>query len=270
MWRRGPHQGGGAKSLTPVTRALIIANVAVFVLQIPFRLKAGMGATDFITNWFGLWPRDVLRFGCVWELATYGFLHSRDIWHIVFNMLLLFWFGRDVELVFGRKRYSVFYFGAVIFGGLCFMLTYAFSPANVVAVGASGAVMAVMVVAAIYWPNRIIYMFFVIPIKLVNCVIIMVLVNLYWLCVMSPLTIAVSAHLGGAAWGAAFVFGARWFSGVGESYERRQRDRASERLADENARLDEILDKVHEQGMHTLTDSEKRFLKRVSQRRREQ
>ena len=274
MWRREPARGGGPGSgvwsLIPVTLALIVANAAVFALQIPFRLAAGPTALDLVTEWLGLWPAEALRSGCVWQFVTYGFVHSVDILHIVFNMLLLFWFGRDVELLFGRRKYFSFYFGAIIFGGLCFALTYAFSPKNVVAVGASGAVMAVLVAAAIHWPNRILLLFLLIPVKLVYAVLIFVLMDLYWLFFSISPNIAVSAHLGGAAWGAAFVYASRWFGGVGESLQLRRQASAAERRAEENARLDEILAKVHEHGMHTLSTSEKRFLKRFSERRRRQ
>src|SRR5579871_146545 len=84
--------------------------------------------------------------GQVWRLLTYAFMHSRgDIWHIVFNMLFLWWFGHEMEEMYGPREFTVFYLVSAVLGGLAYFLWSVLRDNTIPCVGASGAVMAVMV-----------------------------------------------------------------------------------------------------------------------------
>lgn len=95
--------------LLPVTRALLIANVAVYLLQ----LVSGNALMD----WLALWP---LGYGFMpWQLLTYGFLHDTGgIGHLAFNMLALYMFGSPLEQTWGGKRFLTFFLVCVAGAGL--------------------------------------------------------------------------------------------------------------------------------------------------------
>ena len=99
--------------LLPVTRALLIANVAVYLLQ----LVSGNALMD----WLALWP---LGYGFMpWQLLTYGFLHDTGgIGHLAFNMLALYMFGSPLEQTWGGKRFLTFFLVCVAGAGLLLFL----------------------------------------------------------------------------------------------------------------------------------------------------
>src|SRR3970040_2524506 len=104
-------------SLPPVTRLLLIANVAVFLVQ-------GL-ADDSLIIWFALWPFGSPAYTgpeapagfLPWQLVTYSFLHGNAL-HLFLNMLGLFMFGSEVERVLGYRRYFTYYFVSVLAAAL--------------------------------------------------------------------------------------------------------------------------------------------------------
>jgi len=253
--------------LTPVVKGLLIANAAVFLLQGLVQL---MFRGPYLELWLGLWPSMVFTRGCVWQLVTYAFLHdTRSLFHIIFNMLFLYWFGRDIELRIGARRLLILYFGAALTGGLAFSVVHlAAGDWSGPVIGASGAVMALLVLAGIYWPNRIILVFFLFPMRLRHFIILAIAIDL-WNEIFGLRTgVAGLAHLGGAAFGFAYHFLEPAWRTLDERLRQAAYRRAQASAAKREAALDRILDKVHEHGMHTLTGREKRFLKRMSSERR--
>src|SRR5258707_14088339 len=89
--------------MPPVTQTLLIANVAVFLLQ-----SASGGVLE---EWFALWPPG--HGFAIWQLLTYGFLHG-GIAHIFFNMLGLYMFGSDIERLFGSRLFLAYYLACLI------------------------------------------------------------------------------------------------------------------------------------------------------------
>jgi membrane associated rhomboid family serine protease len=123
-------------------------------------------------QWFALRPTDVLTRFYVWELATYLFLHG-GFWHILMNMLFLWFFGKDLEDIWGTRRFLQFYFFCGVGAGLIVVLAnYLFGSRTTPTIGASGAIYGVLLVAAVLWPDRII-IFYIFPIKLKYLVMIM-------------------------------------------------------------------------------------------------
>ena len=150
----------GPGPLSTAMKALIAANVAVFVAQLFFPI---------VTELLGLHPRDVVRSFSLWQPATYMFLHG-GVFHIVFNMLALWMFGTELERVWGTRYFLKFYFvtgigaGAltVLFAYLPFAFAQQLQGANII--GASGAIYGLLLAYALYFPDRPIYMYFIVPV----------------------------------------------------------------------------------------------------------
>ena len=141
-------------SLPPVTKALIVANVVVFLLQLATGHQLDMA--------FALWPPlsagdfgsdDVGRFE-VWQVVTYAFLHG-SITHLLFNMLGLFMFGGEMERVWGPRRYSMYYLTCVI-GAAVAQLVVASRHGGppYATLGASGGVFGLLLAFGMMFPRR--------------------------------------------------------------------------------------------------------------------
>jgi membrane associated rhomboid family serine protease len=130
----------------PVTLALLVANVAVFLL-------AGSGAVPL--DELALWPPGGFesRFA-PWQLFTYAFLHG-GFAHIFFNMLGLYMFGSEIERLFGSRFFALYYFGAVLSAALCHLVVTGWMGVPPVPmVGASGGVYGVLLAFGLYFPHR--------------------------------------------------------------------------------------------------------------------
>ena len=137
----------------PVTQALLVANVIVFLLQ------SGSGLP--ILKWFALWPpAGVVSYFEPWQMITYGFLHG-SIAHIVFNMFALYTFGAAIERLFGSRFYAAYYFGSVVAAALCHLTVSAFMGGPAVPmVGASGGVYGLLLAFGVYFPHRRVLLLF--------------------------------------------------------------------------------------------------------------
>jgi len=181
-------------------RGLIIANSAVFLLMWLF------GSTEAVrtfATWFSLFPVDVVKRFFVWQLVTYLFLHG-GFMHILFNMLSLWFFGKDLEDIWGTRRFLQFYFFCGIGAGLFVVLgNYLFGNPLIPTIGASGAIYGVLLVAAVLWPDRTI-IFIIFPIKLKYFVMILGAIAFFGI---RDLNSGVSdiAHLSGMGFGYVFL-----------------------------------------------------------------
>ncbi|MFO0879440.1 MAG: rhomboid family intramembrane serine protease [Gemmataceae bacterium] len=293
--REGPGFLAGLAEQGQVTIWLIGLNIACFLLQImttgAIDTEFGRGFRSAFTDWFVLSVPDVLQ-GQVWRLLTYAFLHdTASIWHILFNMLMLFWFGRQVEEALGSREYLVFYLLGAVLGGVAFTgATLLQLHAAGRALGASGAVTAVLVLAACYNPRQVIYLFFILPVPIWGFVVFSVAADALNLMGRRETGIATSAHLAGAAFGFLyFKLGWRlssWGTDLSTWWKRRSQPRlrlyreeedaptpinvaapAPRLLDDEHleAQVDAILEKIQRVGMDGLSDSERQLLVRASE-----
>ena len=106
--------------MTPVVKKLIIANVAIWlVLQIIVEQYFLPGRP--IISYFSLVPGKLLNDFMIWQPFTYMFLHSLSITHIVFNMLMLWWFGAELEQRWGSKLFLIYYLACGV--GAAFIYT---------------------------------------------------------------------------------------------------------------------------------------------------
>jgi len=136
--------------MPPVTQAILIANIAVFLLQ--------QAAGYQFEVWFALWPIGE-RFA-PWQLVSYAFLHG-GVGHIFFNMLALYMFGSDIERLFGSRYFLTFYLACVVSAALCQLLFTALAGAPPFpTVGASGGVYGLLLAFGLYFPRRMVMLIF--------------------------------------------------------------------------------------------------------------
>lgn len=257
----------------------LVVNLAAFFMQI-----APVG----LVSWFVL-PD---AFGEVitqpWSLITYAFIHF-GFWHLLFNMLWLYWFGTFVLNLFNSKRFLTVYLLGALFGGLLYVLSYnifpVFENSRSYLIGASGAVTAIMVFIATYAPNTEMRIFKW-NIKLWKIALFLVLLDLVRLPTGGNAG-GMLAHMGGAVFG--YVYGSQLLKGndIGKWFEnfidwftdlfktRKQKPfkkvhRTTNKPAprsgaatDKSAtqkKVDDILDKIGKSGYESLTKAEKDFL----------
>ena len=152
--------------ITPAVQWLILANVGVFMLEVLLRVFSGITAYNRILLWFGLVPYAVIHGLRIWQPFTYLFLHAGDtIWHLLTNMFMLWMFGRELEIVWGRDRFLRYYFLTGVGAGLINLavnlvpLAWGQSLSITPTIGASGAIFGVLLACAILFPERRITLF---------------------------------------------------------------------------------------------------------------
>jgi membrane associated rhomboid family serine protease len=160
MWRHPGGGGYGRRSLlTPAIKALLIANVAIFLFQTMVKLLAGPEAEYRLIQWLGLVPHGVTHGLRIWQPFTYLFLHG-GIWHILINMFVLWMFGSDLERTWGRRAFLRYYFLTGVGAGVLNIIVKSIvdfggaGPAMIPTIGASGAVYGVLLAAALVFPDR--------------------------------------------------------------------------------------------------------------------
>ena len=180
-------------SFSNVSLILIIINVLVFFLNmvIPDSLYYMAMIPSFVRN------------GYIWQFVTYMFVHS-GIRHIAFNMLALFFFGQAVERRIGSREFLLFYLLTGTLAGVFSFIIYVFAGTNVVLLGASGAVYAVLFAYAVYFPDSRIFIFGLIPVKATTLVIAYTVIEIFSQFTSTRSGVAHLTHLAG--FGFAFLY----------------------------------------------------------------
>lgn len=202
--------------VTPVVRWLIGINVFVWlVLQVI--VEGYILSQPYITYVFGLVPENVFTKFFIWEPITYMFLHSRNVFHIVFNMLLLWWLGSELEQRWGSRFFLIYYLATGLGAGLIYVLTtllYAIIKGptallTIPVVGASGAIFGLLLAYGIIFGERVVYFMMVFPMRAKYFVMILGAVEVATLMNngMGGGDVANLAHLGGLASGFLFLKG---------------------------------------------------------------
>jgi membrane associated rhomboid family serine protease len=180
--------------LTPIIKKLIIIMAAVFLLQ--------ELVSSRMTLYLGLVPLDVWKKFFLWQLVTYIFLHG-GVSHILFNLLALWMFGGELESYWGSGKFLRYFFFCGIGAGLC---TVVFSPYQFIpVVGASGAIYGILLAFGWLFPNRLIYVYFLVPIPAKYFVIIFGLIELYASMQGTGGGVAHLTHLGGLIFGILYM-----------------------------------------------------------------
>lgn len=271
-------RGLGGASQPWAIKFLLIANIVVFLLQKLFEqrviVEGGFPAViSPVTFWLDLSWADLRHFQ-VWRLLTYGFCHDpQNIAHIAFNMFGLWMFGRLIEPIYGSREFLSFYLASVVAGGLGHILAGAvFGNPNIPVVGASGGVVAVVILTAVHYPRMTVLLMMVIPIQMRWLAVMYIAVDVIGLLDVRS-GVAHGAHLGGAAF--ALLYWKQhwrvtdWLGGVRLQLPKRRPHVKLYSPGDEpdfDDRVDRILAKITEQGESSLTSEEREVLKAASRR----
>ena len=193
----------GPGPVTPVIKAIIWTNVALFVLDCV--LPVVSPGLTILGSVFGLQPSAVFDRWFVWQPVTYMFLHAHwGISHILFNMLALWMFGVELERLWGRTFFLKYYFVTGIGAGvttLILALLFGGEMRSSVTVGASGAVYGLLLAYALYFPDRPIYVWMLFPIPAKYFVLIMGSIAFLLSVGGTQGGVANAAHLGGLVFG---------------------------------------------------------------------
>jgi membrane associated rhomboid family serine protease len=187
-------------------RKLILTNSGVYLGMLVLSLVSVQLRSD-VYHVFGLVPAKVLREGWLWQILTYGFLHS-GLFHLIYNMFALWMFGTELESVWGKRRFLQLYFVSLIGAALVTVLmalSGVLVSMGVPTVGASGAAYGILAAyATIFGERRIIVFPLPIPFKAKHWILFLV-----FLSVIGALegggNVAHMAHLGGLLFGYLYV-----------------------------------------------------------------
>ena len=271
-------------SVCPVVKAILWTNAAVFVLQV---LLQKWFDVDAMREVFALSQEGLAR-GYLFQFISYQFLHG-GLLHLLGNLLVIYFIGKEMERVLGRKSFLILYLSAGIIGGfLQIALSWivpSFFPA-VRVVGASAAAFGLVAAFAVMFPNQPItlLLFFVLPVSFRARTLLWIALALavFGTVAMQESRVAHGAHLGGLCAGVGYVYfvvRGRWrlqkpaFSrqspprrkarrSGGKPWERGRPVAEKGRSGADfiSREVDPILDKISEQGIHSLTEKERRLL----------
>lgn len=272
-------------TLTPMVKKLITINAAVYLLQ----MIAGIMGTGnaFLMQFFALNPAMAVFEGHVWQIFTYQFLHG-GLFHILFNMLALWMFGSELEMVWGKTEFLRYYLISGTGAGLFIvLLPLLLGHGAATTLGASGAIFGLLLAYAVYYPERYLMFMFFFPVKVKYFVIIIGLFSLL-LTVQEDNSSGIShvGHLGGLITGYLYLLNSSgrkkqgYAAGIAapgsgglvqkwKNYQQRKlwekRQKEIEEFENLEEKVDRLLEKISKYGMDSLTAQEKKFLKKASQ-----
>ena len=243
---------------------LLIVNVVVFIL---IELS---GQKSLLFRTFGLVPSLVWSKFKIWQLFTYLFIHG-GIFHIFFNMFVLWMFGKDLESQWGKMEFLLFYFVCGIGAGL---ITVLFSVNSIVPiVGASGAIYGLLLAYGFTYPNQMVYLYGLVPIKVKYMVLGLGAIAFFASLSASQSNVSHITHLSGMIIGLIFIyFNLNWkviklwyirlrLKGLSQQPAKQDNEEAQMKK-----QVDKILDKLNDSGWDRLTEQEENYLTQASKR----
>ena len=271
--------GRGGSTVWSICRWLITINIIVFVLQI---FTQPQGQVSAVTYWLGLSPVHFMN-GQIWRVLTYAFCHSTTaILHIVFNMLFLYWFGKVLEQMYGKREFLLLYLVSAVFSGVAFLVISYLTGDKIPAIGASGAIMAVVMIFALHFPRQKVYLYFLFPVEIRWIVLFYVIFDSFP--ILRALAgnnlhdgVAHSAHLGGLLIGFLY-YKFQWrfenmLPGNISIPKMRNKHQRSFKVYEPTSKdeelektVDEILAKISREGEASLTNKERKILKKASEK----
>ena len=211
----------------------------------------------------GLSPDTV--WSLIWQPITYMFVHG-DFWHVAVNMLVLFLFGSELETVWGRTEFLKYYLITGIGSGLVWLLFQTISQGSAFLIGASGAVYGILTAYGLMFPNRIVYIYFLFPIRVKWFVIILGVIA-FFSSLGNHSNISHLTHLSGMVLGLFYLrFNRKWTQiiftlrkQIVESKLKREESRQKKKKVLQQD-VDQILDRINQVGYDGLSDHEKNRL----------
>jgi len=284
----GPGGGGGGLGnrlpMWSFNTWIIVVNIAVFVIDALLARYVGVyempvgGYMPPLATWGYFSADTAISHFQVWRFVTFQFLHA-NLGHIFFNMLAMYFFGSLVEQYLGSKRYLAFYLLCGVCGPIAYLFLWAtgilVTAAHVPMVGASAGVFGVLIATATLAPNAMVMLLFPpIPMRLKTLAYIFIGIAVFTVITGGPNAGGEAAHLGGALAGwylirhvsllNMFIGGNPGMGGGGARVRRKGR-----REAKMDQEVDRILDKVHREGLASLTPHERKVLSEQTDRQRE-
>jgi len=307
-----PRGFGGFSVFPPVIKNLLIINGVVFFFQVigeNINVGDGFRLSDILTKYFALIPLSGVNIpsnlGTVfeqwtflpWQLITYQFMHG-SFSHILFNLFALWMFGMEIENLWGSKKFLYFYLICGTVAGL-FQLLIAplIGMGTGPTIGASGAIFGILIAFGMLFPDRRIYLYFLIPVRAKYLIGFLIILNILWL--NDPSNVAYLAHLGGAFAGFLFIMfdktidapfkrtimnfrsgssGSSFsnsFSNFTDRFKTKSSNIEDARYYDidskekeevSQAEIDRILDKISQSGYQNLSEREKKILFEASKK----
>ncbi|MEL6106803.1 MAG: rhomboid family intramembrane serine protease [Planctomycetota bacterium] len=340
-YRDDPRDFGGPSGIwdmPPVCKRLLVATVIAFVLQMIFLRPPAVNDVPFqfsetqieqmreetpdltigdMVYWLppisvvedvaSLDPRRVAS-GQVWRVFSYPFLHDRNApWHLIINMIFLYWFGSRLERMYGATEFCLFYFLSATLAGISYLALSYYTGNTSAELGASGAIWALVILYVIHHPYEQVHVYFLFPIQ------IRVLALIYLVYDLHPVLLAMNgqpglvggvgnaAHLGGAAFGALYFYrswrltplwnrlrgkpSSRWETrtvrrparsvvpfdrgNLDASRGQSTKPRIDPATKRLEAQLDRVLEKIQDSGRDSLTEEEISVLEQASQKYRD-
>jgi len=299
---------GGYSVFPKVIKNLLIINAAVFILQMigeRIVVSSGFTLSELIMKYFSLIPVNGIVAGTMggepivwhfypWQLITYQFMHG-GFYHIFFNMLVLWMFGMEIENIWGAKKFLTFYLICGVAAGLSQLFIAPLFSTPAPTIGASGAIFGVMIAFALMFPDRYIFLWFLLPIKAKYLIGFLFVLEIFWIGNAGS-DVAHLAHLGGAVAGFIYImldkstyvslksvfrnFSSSGrssstfnnpFSGLSDKFKKKAQNIEEAKYYDINRKdeedtevsqedIDRILDKISESGYQNLTEKEKKIL----------
>lgn len=298
-----PSGFGGFSFFPPVIKNLLLINIVVFVIQMIFDNLSfgGVPGWYLLNRYFALNPLTGIDQALqpynfqIWQFFTYQFMHG-SFTHILFNMFMLWMFGMEIENMMGSRKFLTYYLVCGVGAGIVqLFLAPVFSESLAPVIGASGAVYGIMIAFAMFFPDRYIFIYFLVPVKAKYLIVFLIVLE--FLSVGEASFVAHLAHIGGALTGFIFlildrnniikldsIFGTRrktssfgqsprfrkpMFSKSNDIEEAQFYDIDSTKKVEEitQAEIDAILDKISESGYQNLTEREKRILFEASKKK---
>jgi membrane associated rhomboid family serine protease len=266
------------------TVILIIANIAAFAVQ-----SLVFGNSSFVYENLAL-SITGLKHLYLWQLLSFQFLHG-GIWHLIFNCLAIFWFGRSVEDAVGRNSFIALYLSSGIIGGLVQSLVMLVFHQDVPVVGASAGCFGLVAAFAVLFPDTILMLMFIIPMPAKFLLLLEAAVAIAGIAAPNSRFfdqgVAHGAHLGGMISGLLFIrYAVHWRFRWPQISRPRARplrrlvkvpaqkpglwsqdrpETAEDLPPDEflSKEVDPILDKISAHGIQSLTDRERRILEKA-------
>ncbi len=255
---------GMYRAFTPIVKKLIIANAVVFVLQILFAKVFLISLSPY----FGLVPKYIHTKFTIWQLFTYLFLHG-GFFHILINMFVLWMFGSELERHFGSKEFLFYYIITGVGAGI-FSIIFDYN-STIPIIGASGAIYGILTAFGMVFPNRLIYLYFFIPIRAKYFVIILGIMAFLSAKYASHSGIAHIAHLGGMVIGFIYLrknFRLEYIVELWRHFiiNRRLKNvrKRQRKIKNFKEQVNVILDKIYKVGYNNLTPEEKEILQKAS------
>ena len=224
----------GPFTSTPCVKLLVLSNAIIWFFLVLIVQQFFLSPHYSIFHWFGLVPNQVMSQLFLWQPLTYMFLHSQGIFHILFNLLILWMFGSDLERLWGSRFFLSYYMACGVGAAFIYItvltLVSLVSPEsaatllNVPVVGSSGAIFGLMAAYGVMFKDRIIFFMMIFPMKARTFTYLIIGIEL-----LSMLSegfggpVANLAHLGGLLSGFLFLILWKHWSKLKESVFRHRR-----------------------------------------------